>query len=327
MCFYSTTPGLFCGGSQSYKVERIDVRKATVCWPARKTGYRSLAPSAPRQQRASQDGDGAADGGQAGSGSPQPDGSANSHALGPSQGVVVLGLQVRFGLKPDCLRSQSGACVLLRLLSECSIIHRRRCADQRAGNHNQQWGQSAAARRWSPVVRMEGGAIGPGLLLCTSIVSQTRLLCVGSRLRSVGERVKFPPLHMLRCSYAQPLFLASYATCLQLRRLSDALQALKRGAVSVAVFAATQLAPLVTRVLTSVPVDVSNVQVSYKVRQTPCKLCLVVEWSMPCRSDVPAIPLSLGSFSLYSRSTVPRVMRKPACRCCFKVQCRRQYGL
>ena len=53
---------------------------------------------------------------------------------------------------------------------------------------------------------------------------------------------------------------------LQLRRVSDAGQALKHTAVFAAVFAAAQLAPLVTRVLTSVPVDVSDVQVSYKVR-------------------------------------------------------------
>ena len=57
-----------------------------------------------------------------------------------------------------------------------------------------------------------------------------------------------------------------HAQCLQLRRLTDAVQALKRGAASVARLGSAQLAPLVTLALTSVPVDVSDVQVSYKVR-------------------------------------------------------------
>ncbi len=53
--------------------------------------------------------------------------------------------------------------------------------------------------------------------------------------------------------------------CLQLRRLSGAAQALKRGALSAASFGAALLAPLMTAVMTSVPVSVSDLQIAYKV--------------------------------------------------------------
>ncbi len=96
------TLDLSYGILQRYKVERIDVRMATVCWPARKTGYCSSAASAPRQQPASRDGNGAGGDGKNGKGNSQPDGSAESHALGPSRGVVVLGLRVRVMTKPHC---------------------------------------------------------------------------------------------------------------------------------------------------------------------------------------------------------------------------------
>ena len=81
--------------SQSYKVERIEVRKATVCWPARKPGYRSLAPSASRQGQASSDGNDFQNGLDGSGHGQQKKGIADSHALGPSQGIVVLGLRVR----------------------------------------------------------------------------------------------------------------------------------------------------------------------------------------------------------------------------------------
>ena len=92
------TPDLSCDGPQSYKVERINVRKATVCWPARKTGYQSLAPLAPR------DGNGAGDGHNECDGKPQPNGSADSHARGRSQGVAILGLRVRIRTMAACVR-------------------------------------------------------------------------------------------------------------------------------------------------------------------------------------------------------------------------------
>jgi len=100
------TTGLSCGGSQSYKVERIDVRKVTACWPARRTGYRSLAASAPRQRPASRDGNGAGDDRKSGKGNSPPDGSADSHALGLSQGVMVIGLRVRIHTETACVRSE-----------------------------------------------------------------------------------------------------------------------------------------------------------------------------------------------------------------------------
>ena len=63
---------------------------------------------------------------------------------------------------------------------------------------------------------------------------------------------------------------------LWLRRLTDAAKALQRAAASIALFVAAQLAPVVTRLLTSVPVDVSDVQVFYKVRTFCQKLSVII---------------------------------------------------
>lgn len=58
----------------------------------------------------------------------------------------------------------------------------------------------------------------------------------------------------------------TFACPSMLRRLTAAVQALQRVAVSTASIVAAQLAPIGTRLLTSVPVDVSDVQVLYRVR-------------------------------------------------------------
>ena len=132
---------------QSYKLGHIRARKATVCWPARKTGYRSLAPSAQRQHRPTSDGSGV-DSGQSGSGGQQHGKSAaDSHALGPSQGIVVLGLRVRditAAQQPEYNSRSAVKHLTLALSSETKrfsvyvvtlVCH---CADQRACKYSQQ---------------------------------------------------------------------------------------------------------------------------------------------------------------------------------------------
>jgi len=82
-------------------------------------------------------------------------------------------------------------------------------------------------------------------------------------------------------------------------------QALKRGAASLAVLGAAQLAPLLTRVLTSVPVDVSDVQVSYRVRMS-----VSASPSQVCRRDVLTNPSSLGDRRSVPWSAVLHMARR-----------------
>ena len=105
----------------------------TVCWPAKGTTFSGLAPAGSRQQRtaldAAKDSGAQHDGGKA---EQQGKGLADSHALGPTQGIVLIGLTVR--VLSRTARSKGFSHKADAGLQTCCLLLR---ADQRAHKDSQ----------------------------------------------------------------------------------------------------------------------------------------------------------------------------------------------